>query len=84
MHRAGTSGGTKGHLSLLGDGDPEGLEDTGILGRSLIQGRYSQKRSSKNKTDLNLELKASEILVDGPRCCVKSKMTDSLPTTLKW
>ena len=35
VHRAGTSGGMKGHLSLLGDMEegpaPESLEDTGIL-----------------------------------------------------
>ena len=39
MHLAGTSGGMKGHLSLLGDREegpaPESFEDTGILGLNL-------------------------------------------------
>ena len=39
VHLAGTSGGMKGHLSLLGDREegpaPESFEDTGILGLNL-------------------------------------------------
>ena len=39
VHLAGTSGGMKGHLSLLGDREegpvPESFEDTGILGSNL-------------------------------------------------
>ena len=40
VHLAGTLGGMKGHLSLLGDREegpaPESFEDTGILGSNLI------------------------------------------------
>ena len=40
MHLAGTSGGMKGHLSLLGDREedpaPESFEDPGILSSNLI------------------------------------------------
>ena len=39
VHLAGTSGGMKGHLSLLGNREegpaPESFEDTGILGSNL-------------------------------------------------